>query len=119
MKSQRPPKDKFKKSEEELSFQEKLAAHRNPKPSTPNFYETSPDNVEPNKGRVKTGRAVMVKKSENKTSFKPQKSWDEEGIPSDRVAPGAPNPPPPMGDIAADPNREKKKKSKKMRHGAY
>jgi len=26
------------------------------------FYETSPRKIEPNEGRVKTGRAVMVKK---------------------------------------------------------
>jgi hypothetical protein len=55
----------------------------------------------------------------NSPQGKPQSSWSEEGIPSDRVAPGAPNPPPPMGDIAADPHRENQKKSKKMRHGAY
>jgi hypothetical protein len=37
MKSKSPPKDKFKKSKEEMTFQEKLANHKNPKPSVPDF----------------------------------------------------------------------------------
>ncbi len=48
---------------------------------------------------------------------KPEKSWSELGIPSDRVAPGATTPPPALGDIASNPL--KVKKTKKMRHGAY
>jgi hypothetical protein len=47
---------------------------------------------------------------------KPEKSWSELGIPSDRVAPGAPNPPPAMGDVLGP---KPIKKKPKMRHGAY
>jgi len=56
---------------------------------------------------------------------KARKSFDEECIPSDRVAPGAPNPPPGMyfeGGIAKPRTKEimnRKKKGAKFNHGQY
>jgi hypothetical protein len=61
---------------------------------------------------------VKKKKFKERPELGPMKSWNEQGIPSDRVAPGAPNPPPRM--MSPAPARwVKKKKSAKMRHGQY
>jgi hypothetical protein len=49
----------------------------------------------------------------------PVKSFNDQPIPSDRVAPGAPNPPPQM--LSPAPTRWIKKKASKakMKHGQY
>ena len=58
------------------------------------------------KGRVRT----------NAPQGNPTKSWNDLGIPSDRVAPGAPNPPPALGELNL---RTIKKSKSKMRHKQY